>query len=72
MRTIDVQVHSEELASIPPELAAERLLSLEVPTYPPGYTGRREFISRQESQQHQDSQYSRFIVGHQQQHQQQQ
>jgi transglutaminase-like putative cysteine protease len=64
--TIDVQVRSEELTSIPPELAAERLLALEVPTYPPGYTGRREFISRQESQQHQDSQYARLVVGHQQ------
>ena len=30
--TIEVQVHSEELETIPPELAAERMQSLNIPT----------------------------------------
>jgi transglutaminase-like putative cysteine protease len=52
--TIDVQVQSEELPYIPPELAAERMQSLEVPIYPPGYTGQREFVNQQEHQQQQE------------------
>lgn len=49
--TMDVRVTSKELSSIPPELAAERLRSLDVPVYPPGYTGEREFVPLQETQQ---------------------
>jgi transglutaminase-like putative cysteine protease len=52
--TINVQVQSEELPYIPPELAAERMQSLEVPIYPPGYTGQREFVNQQEHQQQQE------------------
>jgi transglutaminase-like putative cysteine protease len=52
--TIDVVVNSEELTSIPSELAAERLQSLDVPTYPSGYVaGQREFPTQQEHQQQQ-------------------
>jgi transglutaminase-like putative cysteine protease len=53
LETIDVQVKSEELRSIPPELAAERLQSLDVPTYPAGYATHRESINQQEHQQQQ-------------------
>jgi transglutaminase-like putative cysteine protease len=49
--TIEVAVTSDELPAIPPELAAERLQSLDVPTYPPGYTGHRETANQQEHQQ---------------------
>ena len=49
-------VHSEELPSIPPELAAERVQSLEIPTYPAGYAGHREFINQQVEHQQQQQQ----------------
>ena len=45
--TIDVLVTSEELPQIPPELAAERVQSLEVPIFPAGYTGHRELVNQQ-------------------------
>jgi transglutaminase-like putative cysteine protease len=51
--TIEVAVKSEELPFIPPELAAERMQSLEIPTYPPGYTGHGEFVNQQEHAQQQ-------------------
>jgi transglutaminase-like putative cysteine protease len=51
--SIQVEVKSEELREIPPELAGERLQSLDVPTYPPGYTGHRETANQQEHQQQQ-------------------
>ncbi|HUB25754.1 MAG TPA: transglutaminase family protein [Tepidisphaeraceae bacterium] len=54
--TIDVQVLSEELPHIPPELAAERVYSLEVPIYPAGYAGHREFINQQMEHQQQQQQ----------------
>ncbi|HTW95077.1 MAG TPA: transglutaminase family protein [Tepidisphaeraceae bacterium] len=53
---IDVQVLSEELSQIPPELAAERVYSLEVPVYPAGYAGHREFINQQMEHQQQQQQ----------------
>jgi transglutaminase-like putative cysteine protease len=54
--TIDVQVLSEELPQIPAELAAERVYSLEVPIYPAGYAGHREFINQQMEHQQQQQQ----------------
>jgi transglutaminase-like putative cysteine protease len=66
--TIDVLVKSEELISIPPELAAERMQSLDVPVYAPGYSGHREFVNQQE---HQQQQYSTQNWLHQQAQQQQ-
>jgi transglutaminase-like putative cysteine protease len=54
--TIDVHVTTEELAAIPPELAAERVQSLEVPIYPPGYAGHREFANQQIEVQQQQQQ----------------
>jgi len=51
--TIDVTVKTEELAAIPAELAAERLQSLDIPTYASGYAGQREFANQQEHQQQQ-------------------
>jgi transglutaminase-like putative cysteine protease len=51
--SIEVAVRSDELSHIPSELAAERLQSLDVPTYPPGYTGHREVANQQEHQQQQ-------------------
>ena len=40
--TIDVTVRSEALTSMPPELAAERLQSIGIPTYPTGSAIHRE------------------------------
>jgi transglutaminase-like putative cysteine protease len=51
--TIEVQVQSEELHSIPPELAAERVQSLEIPVYPAGSAGHREFVNQQIEHQQQ-------------------
>jgi transglutaminase-like putative cysteine protease len=54
--TIEVAVKSEELKSIPSELAAERLQSLDVPTYAAGQAAaHREAINQQEHQQQQQS-----------------
>ncbi|MGA2581694.1 MAG: transglutaminase family protein [Tepidisphaeraceae bacterium] len=52
--TIDVAVKSEQLRSIPSELAAERLQALDIPTYPTGYIIHREFANQQEHQQQQE------------------
>ena len=46
-----LRFRADELPSIPAELAAERMQSLDVPTYPPGYTGHREAANQQEHQQ---------------------
>jgi transglutaminase-like putative cysteine protease len=51
--TIDVKVHSEELRTIPPELAAERVQSLPVPTFPEGPHMPRESINHQQEHQQQ-------------------
>jgi transglutaminase-like putative cysteine protease len=51
--TIDVAVHSEELTTIPPELAAERMQSLDIPIYPAGYAGHREMVAQQQEHQQQ-------------------
>ena len=51
--TIDVDVHSEELNEIPPELAAERVESLNVPTFPTGVVIHRDMINQQQEQQQQ-------------------
>jgi transglutaminase-like putative cysteine protease len=45
--SIDVTVHSEELKTMPPELAAERLQSITLPTYPGGYAIHREMAEQQ-------------------------
>jgi transglutaminase-like putative cysteine protease len=44
---IDVQVRSDELKAMPPELAAERMLSISVPTYPGGNLVHREMAEQQ-------------------------
>jgi transglutaminase-like putative cysteine protease len=54
--TIDVAVKSEELQTIPPELAAERMMSLEIPAYPTGAAALRELAELQEVQQQQQQQ----------------
>jgi transglutaminase-like putative cysteine protease len=54
--TIDVAVKSEMLNTIPSELAAERLQSLDMPTYPTAYAAHREFANQQEHQQQQQQQ----------------
>jgi transglutaminase-like putative cysteine protease len=53
---IDAQVHSEELKSVPPELAAERYQSLDVPAYPAGSVGHREMVNQQQEVQQQQQQ----------------
>jgi transglutaminase-like putative cysteine protease len=50
---IDVRVKSEELASIPPELAAERIQSLAIPIQPPAPAPPREGLRQQDYQQQQ-------------------
>jgi transglutaminase-like putative cysteine protease len=44
---IDVKVQSEELPTVPSELAAERLQSLAMPIYPAGYQIHREMAEQQ-------------------------
>jgi transglutaminase-like putative cysteine protease len=51
--TIDVQVHSEALETVPPELAAERYQSLDIPAYPEGSAGHREMVNQQQEVQQQ-------------------
>lgn len=51
--TIDVAVKSEELPTIPAELAAERMQSLEIPAYATGAAALREAADLQEVQQQQ-------------------
>ncbi|HZL36519.1 MAG TPA: transglutaminase family protein [Tepidisphaeraceae bacterium] len=50
---IDVTVHSEVLPGIPPELAAERIQSLAIPTFPTGSTG---YIDPNQQVEHQQQQ----------------
>jgi len=65
---IDVAVHSEELDEIPPELAAERVQSIPIPTYASA-AGHREIANQQ--QEHQQQQERDGFVKHQQEQQQQ-
>ena len=58
--SIDVKVHTEILPAIPGELAAERVHSLPVPTYPAGYNIHREMINQQQEQQQQQNSGVRF------------
>ena len=51
--TIDVQVHSEELRVVPPELAAERLQSLSIPTFPGKQPRDIDQVNQQQEQQQQ-------------------
>jgi transglutaminase-like putative cysteine protease len=51
--TIDVAVQSEELRVVPPELAAERLQSLAVPTFLDGTRGNNDQVNQQQEQQQQ-------------------
>jgi transglutaminase-like putative cysteine protease len=67
--SIEVGVESEELEEIPPELAAERVQALAIPTYPSGASGHREFASQQQEHQQQQERENDL---HQQQSQQQQ
>jgi len=55
---IDVKVQSEPLAVIPAELAAERVLSLGIATYPAGYSIHREMAEQQVEVQQQQQQQS--------------
>jgi transglutaminase-like putative cysteine protease len=51
--SIDVSVSSEELRSVPSELAAERVQSLTIPTYPGGSLPHQDLINQQQEQQQQ-------------------
>ena len=51
--SIDVAVQSEELRAVPSELAAERLQSLSIPTFPGGSRGFIEQVNQQQEQQQQ-------------------
>ena len=53
---IDVQVHSDQLISIPPELAAERVESLSVQTFNSGAVMHRELATQQQEVQQQQEQ----------------
>jgi hypothetical protein len=54
--TIEVQVQSEMLRSMPPELAAERVQSIGIPTYPTGSAVHREMAEHQVDVQQQQQQ----------------
>ena len=51
--SIEVQVHTEVLQEIPPELAAERVQSLPVAVFPEGPAFHRELVNQQQEQQQQ-------------------
>jgi len=51
--SIDVKVHSEELDEIPPELAAERVQALAIPTYRTSALGQRDLANQQQEHQQQ-------------------
>jgi transglutaminase-like putative cysteine protease len=51
--SIEVTVHSEELEAIPPELAAERIQSIAIPTFISAAIGQRDASQQQEQQQQQ-------------------
>ena len=46
----DVQVQSEELDTVPSELAAERFHSIDLPEFPEGSVGHREMVNQQQEQ----------------------
>lgn len=50
---IDVQVHSEVLPKIPPELVAEKYRRIEIPSFTDGVAAMREFIAQQQQIQQQ-------------------
>jgi len=51
--SMEVTVHSEELAEIPSELAAERVQSIAIPTYVSAHAAQRDASQQQEQQQQQ-------------------
>ena len=51
--TIAVEVTSQELKTIPPELAADRFQSLNIPLFAHGAAARREQLNQQQEQQQQ-------------------
>ena len=55
--TIDVTVHSEALAAMPPELAAERMQTIGIPTYPTGSAVHREMAEHQVAMQQQQTRF---------------
>jgi transglutaminase-like putative cysteine protease len=58
--SIDVQVHSDQLISIPSELAAERVESLAVQTYSSGAVMHRELATQQQEVQQQQEQHQQW------------
>ena len=50
---IDVQVNSDALPSIPPELVAEKYRRIEIPSFTDGAAAHREFIAQQQQVQQQ-------------------
>ena len=66
---IEVAVQSQELEEIPPEMAAERVQSLAVPTFAEGTVSHRELANQQ--QEHQQQQEFDWPIKHQQEQQQQ-
>jgi transglutaminase-like putative cysteine protease len=69
--SIDVAVQSEELEEIPPELAAERVQSLSVPTFPEGTSSHRELANQQQEHQQQQEWWPGGVRTQQEQQQQQ-
>lgn len=59
--SIEVEVHTEVLPSIPPELVAEKVRRLEIPSFAEGSQGLREFGAMQ--QQVQQQQQARNMAG---------
>ncbi len=53
---IEVRVQSEELETVPPELAAEGYQSIDIPAFPAGSVGHREMVNQQAVQQQQEQQ----------------
>jgi transglutaminase-like putative cysteine protease len=50
---MSVQVHSEELKTVPPELVTDRMRTINVPTYPTGKSGHVERVPQQQEHQQQ-------------------
>jgi transglutaminase-like putative cysteine protease len=57
--SIEVSVQSEELPYIPPELAAERIESLNIPTFPEGRLPHQEMMINQQQEQQQQTKVRR-------------
>ena len=70
--SIEVAVQSEELEEIPPEMAAERVQSLAVPTFAEGTASHRQLANQQQEHQQQQEWWPGGAVKHQQEQQQQQ